>query len=88
MQVLAFIIAFLILFCIDKFFCFQRTWAILKLPKQQAEVLDIARKAYLGEYDDNWDGMEAEVMSLLNHMRGKTESGHLMEQYKAKAFNL
>lgn len=46
-------------------------WAIPKLPKQQAEVLDIARKAYLGEYDDDWDGMEAEVMSLVNHMRGK-----------------
>lgn len=49
-------------------------WAIPNLPKQQAEVLDIARKAYLGEYDDNWDGMEAEAMSLVNHMRGKIEA--------------
>ncbi|GEN48505.1 aminoglycoside nucleotidyltransferase ANT(9) [Ligilactobacillus pobuzihii] len=49
-------------------------WALPKLPKQQAEVLDIARRAYLGKYNDDWDGMEAEIMSLVNHMRGKIES--------------
>lgn len=49
-------------------------WAIPKLPKQQAKVLDIARKAYLGEYNDNWDRMEDEVMSLVNYIRGKIEA--------------
>lgn len=49
-------------------------WAIPRLPKQQAKVIDIARKAYLGEYNDNWDGMEAEVMPLVNHIRENIES--------------
>ncbi|GIN63663.1 aminoglycoside nucleotidyltransferase ANT(9)-Ia [Robertmurraya siralis] len=44
-------------------------WAIPQLNKEHAILLDKARKAYLGEYEDNWEGMETEVAELVNDMK-------------------
>lgn len=49
-------------------------WAIPQLSNEYATLLDIARKAYLGEHVDKWDGMEAEVASLVNYMKKVIES--------------
>ncbi|WP_154674918.1 aminoglycoside nucleotidyltransferase ANT(9) [Desnuesiella massiliensis] len=49
-------------------------WAIPQLPIEQAALLDIARKAYLGECIDKWEGLESEVASLINHMKKSIES--------------
>lgn len=49
-------------------------WAIPQLPKEHAALLDLARKAYLGEYVDKWEGLDNEVMSLVNHMKNSIES--------------
>lgn len=43
-------------------------WVIPHLPPEQAFLLDRARKAYLGEYADNWEGKEMEAAALLNAM--------------------
>ncbi|MBN3396843.1 adenylyltransferase [Clostridium botulinum] len=44
-------------------------WAIPQLPEYHAAILDLARKAYLGERVDKWEGMETEVASLVNYMK-------------------
>jgi len=49
-------------------------WAIPKLPGNYAALLDIARKAYLGEYVDKWEGMESEVDELVNYIKKSIES--------------
>lgn len=49
-------------------------WAIPRLPKVQANLLDIARKAYRGECIDRWEGLESEVAALVNHMKKAIES--------------
>ncbi len=49
-------------------------WAIPKLPKEQAALLDLARKAYRGEYVDKWEGLNSEVAVLVNHMKKSIES--------------
>lgn len=49
-------------------------WAIPLLPKENAVLLDIARKAYLGEYVDKWGGLESEVITLINHIKNAVES--------------
>lgn len=51
-------------------------WAIPQLPKEHATLLDLARKAYRGEYVDNWEGLETEVIALVNHMKNSIESYH------------
>ncbi len=48
-------------------------WAINQLPVEQAALLDLARKAYLGEVKDEWDGMETELASLVESLRGAIE---------------
>lgn len=49
-------------------------WAIHKLPGRYSALLDKARKAYLGEYADKWEGMESEVDELVNYMKKSIES--------------
>lgn len=49
-------------------------WAIPRLPKEHAILLDLARKAYRGEYVDKWEGLDAEVIALVNHMKNSIES--------------
>ncbi|GAA0134549.1 hypothetical protein YSY43_13890 [Paenibacillus sp. YSY-4.3] len=44
-------------------------WAIPRLPKEHAALLDLARKAYRGEYVDNWEGLDSEVIAFVNHMK-------------------
>ncbi|PFV82893.1 adenylyltransferase [Bacillus sp. AFS059628] len=49
-------------------------WAIPRLPKEYSTLLDLARKAYRGEYVDKWEGMDSEVTVLVNHMKNSIES--------------
>ncbi|MNJ73299.1 Streptomycin 3''-adenylyltransferase [compost metagenome] len=49
-------------------------WAISRLPKEHAALLDLARKAYRGECVDKWEGLDSEVAALVNHMRNSVES--------------
>ncbi|TCJ02050.1 aminoglycoside nucleotidyltransferase ANT(9) [Cytobacillus praedii] len=49
-------------------------WAIPLLPAEHATLLDLARKAYRGEYADKWEGKESEVIALVNHMKNSIES--------------
>lgn len=43
-------------------------WAIPRLPKEHAAILDLARRAYRGECVDKWEGLESEVKELVSHM--------------------
>lgn len=49
-------------------------WAIPQLAKEHAILLDKARKAYLGEYEDSWEGMETEVTELVHDMKRSIET--------------
>ena len=49
-------------------------WAIPQLPEEQAALLDLARKAYLGEVKDKWEGMETELALLVESLRGAIET--------------
>lgn len=49
-------------------------WAIPKLPQNLAALLEIARKAYLGECDDCWSDLEAEIASLVAFMNKSIEN--------------
>ncbi len=49
-------------------------WAIPQLPEEHATLLDSARKAYRGEHVDNWEGLDGEVIALVNHMKNIIES--------------
>ena len=48
-------------------------WAIPQLPEEHAVLLDQARKAYLGEFVDNWEGKEKELASLVEHLEASIE---------------
>lgn len=43
-------------------------WAIPLLPKEQATLLDIAKKAYRGESNESWEGLDSEVNVLVTYM--------------------
>ena len=32
------------------------------------------KKAYLGDYDDKWEGMETEIIELVNYLKRSIES--------------
>ncbi|MFB6366308.1 aminoglycoside nucleotidyltransferase ANT(9) [Paenibacillus elgii] len=49
-------------------------WAIPQLPKEHATLLNLARKAYRGEYVDKWEGLDSEVIALVHHMKNSIES--------------
>ena len=44
-------------------------WATARLPKKQAELLDMARQAYLGKAVDKWEGLDAALAELVDYMR-------------------
>ena len=48
-------------------------WAIAQLPEAQAALIDLARKAYLGEVEDEWEGKETKLASLVESLRGAIE---------------
>lgn len=48
-------------------------WAIPRLPQNLAVLLEIARNAYLGECDDCWCDLEAEITSLVVFMNKSIE---------------
>lgn len=50
-------------------------WAIARLPKEQASLVDYARSAYRGEQDDKWERRESEVAALVNHMKQQIAAG-------------
>ncbi|MFJ7732877.1 aminoglycoside nucleotidyltransferase ANT(9) [Lysinibacillus sp. NPDC097231] len=49
-------------------------WASPRLPKEYSSILNLARKAYRGEYVDKWEGLDFEVTALVNHMKNSIES--------------
>ena len=49
-------------------------WAMPHLPREQAALLDIAKKAYRGECVDKWEGLESEVAALVNQMKKEIEA--------------
>ena len=49
-------------------------WALPRLPKEYSTLLDLARKAYRGEYVDKWEGLDSEVTALVNHMKNSIET--------------
>ena len=49
-------------------------WAIPKLAKEHATLLEKAKKAYLEDYDDKWEGMETEIIELVNYLKRSIES--------------
>ena len=48
-------------------------WVYPQLPNDLAALLDQARKAYLGEVVDKWEGLETEVASLMAAMAKSIE---------------
>lgn len=48
-------------------------WAIPRLPKEHAGLLNLAAKAYRGEYADKWEGLDSEVASLVEYMKNEIE---------------
>ena len=52
----------------------RQEWAIPKLAKEHATLLEKAKKAYLGDYDDKWEGMETEIIELVNYLKRSIES--------------
>ena len=44
-------------------------WAIPRLPEEYAALLDCAKRAYLGEWVDHWEGMECKVAELAHYMK-------------------
>jgi aminoglycoside 9-adenylyltransferase len=49
-------------------------WAIPLLPKEHSNLMDIARKSYRGECIDKWEGLESEVIALINYMKNAVNS--------------
>ncbi len=54
-------------------------WAMSGLSAEHAKLLDLTRKAYLGECSDSWEGLEAETASLACHLKNAIEAA-LKEQ--------
>ncbi len=49
-------------------------WVASRLPQNLSALLEIARKAYLGECDDCWSGLEAETTLLIDFMYKSIEN--------------
>lgn len=49
-------------------------WVIPRLPQNLAVLLEMARKAYLGECEDCWSDLEAEITSLIAFMSSSIEN--------------
>jgi len=44
-------------------------WAVPQLPGQDAAILDFARRAYLGEVDDHWEGRQDALQRTAKYLR-------------------
>jgi streptomycin 3"-adenylyltransferase len=49
-------------------------WAAERLPKNQAELVDMARQAYLGKAVDKWEGLDASLTELVGKMQQAIEA--------------
>jgi streptomycin 3"-adenylyltransferase len=49
-------------------------WAIKGLPKSLIPTLNLARRAYLGEVNDTWEGKENEAALLVSHLKQSIEA--------------
>lgn len=49
-------------------------WVIPRLPQNLAVLLEIARNAYMGECEDCWGDLEAEITSLVAFMNNSIET--------------
>ncbi len=49
-------------------------WVIPRLPQNLAVLLEIARNAYMGECEDCWGDLEAEITSLVAFMNNSIEN--------------
>lgn len=59
-------------------------WAIPRLPQKLSLLLEIARKAYLGECEDCWNDLEADTALLITFMKQSIEKS----LSKAKNYDL
>ena len=50
------------------------TWALNRLPQEHQTLLDLARRADLGEYHDDWEGREEEIDDLVKYMKVSIEA--------------
>ncbi|EHQ51516.1 O-nucleotidylltransferase [Ectothiorhodospira sp. PHS-1] len=48
-------------------------WAVSRLPAGHRPLMEIARRAYLGECRDSWRGRESDVGALVGYMHGVIE---------------
>lgn len=46
-------------------------WVILRLPDKYVPLLNIAKKAYLGNYEDDWTEKDSEVNKFVHYMKNK-----------------
>jgi aminoglycoside 9-adenylyltransferase len=44
-------------------------WALKRLPQPHWKLLDLARRAYLGEINDDWISREKEVIALIDYLK-------------------
>lgn len=49
-------------------------WVIPRLPQNLAVLLEMARNAYMGECEDCWGDLEAEITSLVSFMNNSIET--------------
>jgi aminoglycoside 9-adenylyltransferase len=49
-------------------------WVLKKLPQPHWRLLDLARRAYLGEIDDDWSSREKEVIALVDYLKQSVEA--------------
>lgn len=49
-------------------------WAGQRLPAEYAALLDLAGKAYRGEYADRWDNLGSKTAALAGHLKKEIES--------------
>jgi aminoglycoside 9-adenylyltransferase len=44
-------------------------WALKRLPKEHRNLINLARRAYLGEIEDDWSSREKKVIALIDYMK-------------------
>lgn len=49
-------------------------WAIVQLSNEHAKLLDVARRAYLGEYRDDWVCADTETLKLAEYLKKEIET--------------
>ncbi|NOK63728.1 MAG: DUF4111 domain-containing protein [Chloroflexi bacterium AL-W] len=49
-------------------------WVLSRLPQEHQAPLDLARRAYLGERQDEWEGREEEIDALVKYLKDSIEA--------------